>query len=70
MPRYALSANYIQWKENDQSKRFAMYIDGRSKATSNIAGFTNSTRPRYFLVANIRKLANFKFFWPVIWLII
>ena len=45
MRRYALSANYIQRKENDQSKRFAMYIDGRPKETGNIAGFINSTRP-------------------------
>ena len=43
MHRYALSANYIEWKENDQNKRFSMYIDGRPKATGNIAGFINST---------------------------
>ena len=45
MCRYALSANYIQWKENDQSKKKSMYIDGRLKETGNIAGFINSTRP-------------------------
>ena len=45
MRRYALSTNYIQQKENDQSKIFSMYIDGRPKATSNIEGFINSTRP-------------------------
>ena len=45
MCRYALSTNYLQWKENDQSKRFAMYIDGRPKATGNIVGFIFSTRP-------------------------
>ena len=45
MCRYALLANYIQQKKNDQSKRFSMYIDGRPKATINIAGFINSTRP-------------------------
>ena len=45
MHRYALSANYIQWKENDHSKRFAMYIDGRPKAIGNVVGFINSMRP-------------------------
>ena len=45
MHRYGVSANYIQRKENDQSKRFSMYIDGRPKAIGNIVGFINSTRP-------------------------
>lgn len=45
MRRYGVSANYIQRKENDQSKRFSMYIDGRPKAIGNIEGFINSTRP-------------------------
>ena len=45
MRRYALLTNYIQQKENDQSKRFSMYIDGRPKETGNIAGIINSTRP-------------------------
>ena len=45
MHRYALSTNYIQWKENDQSKIFSMYIDGRPKATGNIVGFINSVWP-------------------------
>ena len=45
MHRYRVSANYIQWKENDQSKRFAMYIDGRPKAIGTISGFINSTQP-------------------------
>lgn len=45
MHRYALSANYIQQKDNDQSKWVAVYIDGRPKATGNIAGFINSTQP-------------------------
>lgn len=31
MCRYALLVNYIQCKENDQSKRLSMYIDGRPK---------------------------------------
>ena len=43
--RYALLANYLQWKENDQSKRLVVYIDGRPKATGNIAGFINSMCP-------------------------
>ena len=45
MHRYALSTNYIQWKENDQTKRFSMYIDGRPKATGNNVSFINITRP-------------------------
>ena len=45
MCRHALSGNYIQWKENYQSKKNSMYIDGRPKATSNIVGFINSTWP-------------------------
>lgn len=43
MRRYALSTNYIQQKDNDQSKRVAVYIDGRPKEIGNIAGFINST---------------------------
>ena len=45
MHRYALSENYIQQQENNQSKSVAIYIDGRPKETGNIAGFINSTRP-------------------------
>ena len=45
MSRNALSPNYIQCKENYQSKRLAMYIDGRSKAKGNIVGFINSSLP-------------------------
>ena len=45
MHRYALSANYIQQQDNNQSKSVAIYIDGRPKATGNIASFINSTRP-------------------------
>ena len=43
MHRYALSTNYLQWKENYQSKRLVVYIDGRPKAIGNIVGFINST---------------------------
>ena len=43
MRRYALFANYIQQQDNNQSKSVAIYIDGRPKATGNIAGFINST---------------------------
>ncbi len=43
MHRYAFSPNYIQCKENDQSKRPTMYIDGRPKAIGNITGFINSS---------------------------
>ena len=45
MCRYALSANYLQWKENDQSKRLFVYIDGRPKEIGNIVGFINSMHP-------------------------
>ena len=46
MCRYALSTNYLQWKENDHSKRLDVYIDGRPKEIGNIANFINSTCPR------------------------
>ena len=44
MRRYGLAANYIQLKNNDQNKGENIYIDGRPKATGNIAGFIKSTR--------------------------
>lgn len=43
MHRYALSTNYIQQKDNDQSKWVVVYIDGRPKEIGNIVGFINST---------------------------
>jgi hypothetical protein len=46
MQRYALAANYIQLKDNNRHKGATMYIDGRPKASGNIAGLINSTRPR------------------------
>jgi hypothetical protein len=45
MRRYGVAANYIQLLDNNQNKGATMYIDGRPKATGNIAGFINSTRP-------------------------
>ena len=42
MHKYALSTNYLQWKENDQSKRLVVHIDEWPKATWNIASFINS----------------------------
>ena len=48
MHRYGLSANYLQLKDKDQNKG-AMYIDGRTKITRNIAGFINSTQLGYTL---------------------
>ena len=50
MRRYR-AANYIQLLDNNQNKGATMYIDGRPKATGNIAGFINSTR----LVATTKK---------------
>ena len=43
MRRYGVAANYIQLLDNNQNKWETMYIDGRPKATGNIAGFINST---------------------------
>jgi hypothetical protein len=45
MQRYALAANYIQLINKDKNKGATIYIDGRPKASSNIAGFINITRP-------------------------
>ena len=45
MHRYGLSANYLQLKDKDQNKGATLYIDGRPKATGNIAGFINSSQP-------------------------
>ena len=44
MLRYAVATNYIQLRNNDQHKLAIMYIDGRPKASGNIAGFINSTQ--------------------------
>jgi hypothetical protein len=52
MQRYGVAANYIQLVDNNQNKGATMYIDGRSKATKNIVGFINSTRP----VATTKRL--------------
>jgi hypothetical protein len=43
MQRYALAANYIQLINNDKNKGATIYIDGRPKSSSNIAGFINNT---------------------------
>jgi len=40
-----VAANYIQLKDDVQSKGATMYIDGRPKAAGNIVGFINSTWP-------------------------
>jgi hypothetical protein len=45
MRRDGLAANYIQLKDNDQSKGATLYIDGRPKEMGNIPRFLNSTRP-------------------------
>jgi hypothetical protein len=41
--RYALAANYIQLINKDKNKGANVYIDGRPKASGNIAGFINNT---------------------------
>ena len=43
MWRYALVANYIQLINSNKNKGADIYIDGRLKASVNIAGFINST---------------------------
>jgi hypothetical protein len=45
MQRYALAVNYIQLIKNDKNKGATIYIDGRPKASGNIAGFINNTQP-------------------------
>ena len=45
MQRYSLAANYIQLINKDKNKGATIYIDGRPKASRNIAGFINNTRP-------------------------
>ena len=46
MRRYVLLVNYIQLKDKSQNKGVTLYMDRRTKTTSNIAGFINSTQPR------------------------
>ena len=43
MRRYGVAANYIQLAEHNKNKGVTMYIDGRPKASGNVAGFINST---------------------------
>jgi hypothetical protein len=45
MRSYGLSTNYLQLKDKNQNKGATLYMDGRPKATGNIAGFINSTQP-------------------------
>ena len=49
--------NYIQLAEHNKNKGATMYIDGRPKASRNIAGFVNSTRP----VTTLTKQPNCEF---------
>lgn len=42
MHGYALLNNYIQHKDNDQSKRVTIYIDERPKEIGHITSFINS----------------------------
>ena len=49
MCRYGLSTNYIKLKDKAQNKGAMLYMDGRQKTTSNIAGFINSTQLGYTL---------------------
>ena len=53
---YCNCTNYIQCKENVQSKRLAMYINGRPKEIRNIARFINSSR-----LVSTNKWSNFIF---------
>ena len=45
MRRYGVAANYIQLAEHNKNKGATMYIDGRPKASRNVTGFVNSSRP-------------------------
>jgi hypothetical protein len=45
MQRYALTTNYIQLINKDKNKGATLYIDGRTKASNNIARFINNTLP-------------------------
>ena len=56
MWRYEVVANYIQLLDNNLKKSYTMYIDGRTKALVNIAGFINSTQS-----GTTHKLPNFIF---------
>jgi SET domain-containing protein len=44
MRRYALATNYIHLINKDKNKGETIYIDGRPKASDNIAEFINNTR--------------------------
>ena len=43
--RYGVAKNYIQLKDNDHNKGQSMYIEGKPKATRNIAWFINNAWP-------------------------
>jgi len=43
MRRYRVAANYIQLAEHNKNKGATMYIDGRPKASGNVASLVNST---------------------------
>jgi hypothetical protein len=45
MRRYALAVNYIQLINKDKNKGVTIYIDRRPKASNNIIGLINNTRP-------------------------
>jgi hypothetical protein len=45
MQRCKVSANYIQLVDKNQNKGATMYIDGRPKATGNIAGLLAANPP-------------------------
>ena len=45
MRRYEVAANYMQLEEHNKKKGATMYIDGRPKASENVVGFVNMTRP-------------------------
>jgi len=51
-----VAANYYELLDNSLNKGATVYIDGRPKASRNIAGFINSTRP-----GSTHKLLNFLF---------
>ena len=46
MQRYAVAANYMWLKYNNQNKGMTIHIDGRPKALRNIVGFIKTTWPK------------------------
>ena len=53
---YGLVANYFQLLDKSLNEGETLYIDGRPKASGNVVGFINSSRPR-----SMNKKPNYMF---------